>query len=222
MYGQITSNGTTVWYDTGTTSGYIDPWPHWNHMQTWSSATTTNVWVNWSTSSSTTNLLTFNAPSYHDQIITEAALLRADGRRVLLNAPEEHWNDLRARNEAARIDRDADATRVAARVEASKLLALVLTKAQMADYAANKHFDVVGSEGGIYRIEHGTSGNIRQLVDGKIVNRLCVHPQLRDDSGGYLPTEDCLAAQALALMHDERGAVNRANVHAGVRHLRAA
>lgn len=220
MYGQITSNGTTVWYDTGTTSGYVDPWPTWSQTFASSTITLTNVWNSWSNSTATTstNFRTF-ANSLDPWRNADAVVPAAP---VLLNPPEEHWNDLRARHEAARIDRDADATRAAARVEASKLLAMVLSPGQLITYEKDKYFDVVGSEGGVYRIFHGTSGNIRRLIDGQMVNRLCVHPRLRGDDGGYLPTEDCLAAQALALMHDERGAVGLANVHAGARHLAAA
>jgi len=229
----VSTNGTNAWPSN---NGWHDPWYAWNHTQTWSTSTTTNVWVDWNTGYATTTNGTWNQwqtlYSYGSiRVHTMAELnglrfeydttpLRADGRPAFIPA-EEHWDDIRARNEAARLNREADAARVEARANAHKLLALVLSKAQMADYAAHRYFDVVGSEGGLYRIEHGTSGNIRQLVDGQIVNRLCVHPRLRDDDGGYLPTEDCLAAQALALMHDERGAVNRANVHAGRRHLRA-
>lgn len=208
-------------YSTGTTAGYIDPWYSWNTTRTWSTNTTTNTWVEWNspfatTMTSTTNILTFGSGQ-----VTPAELYRVDGRPVFIEdqRTEAEWAAIREIRETER--RIRERANRAARVEASKLLAMVLTKPQMADYQAKKYFDVVGSEGGIYRISHGTSGNISQIVDGREINRLCVHPVLYDD-GGYLPTEDCLAAQALALMHDERGVVNRANVHAGVRHLRAA
>lgn len=228
MYGVFSTNATTTGITTYATgawpdnSGWHDPWNAWNQQRTWSTTSSTTIWAEWGNTyfTTTTNGVNFNRLTGRvwpvDQVVPQ--------NPVQLNPqpPEEHWNDIRARQEAARIDREANGVFAAARVEATKLLGMVLDGAQMADYAAKRHFDVVGSEGGVYRIFHGTSGNIRQLVDGEIVNRLCVHPRLRDDDGGYLPTEDCLAAQALALMHDERGAVNRANVHSGRRHLAAA
>lgn len=202
-------------YTSGTGGGTV--WGGWNNQ--WAITTSTTVtyriqtWQSWIDN-------TVRVYSMED-LATPVRFTEGYARVEPRQRTEDEWNDVRLQREAQRIDRDADAVHAAARAEAHKLLAFVLTPAQMASYEARRFFDVVGSAGGVYRIHHGTSGNIRRVIEGAEVNRLCVHPQLHD-GGGYLPTEDCLAAQALALMHDEIGAVSKANVHQGQRLLQAA
>ncbi len=206
------------WSQTYSTSTTVDVWQQWNESWTvTTSASTLNqdIWVRWTTGT-TTGVVPMPRPIQVHSMEDLDALSRRPNRT------EEEWAAIRAENERLRAERDR--LQAAARAEAHKLLGLVLTREQMASYEARRFFDVVGSAGGVYRIHHGTSGNIRRLIDGREVNRLCVHPHLYvadDNGGGHLPTEDVLAAQALALMHDEIGAVSVANVHEGQRHLRA-
>ena len=227
-------------------------WLSWNDVYTTSSSTSTTIWTGWNTewtSSSNTITVSTSTGNYDPWGAWQRDYyLRHQRRTGFYNDPpvihlggpiapaparpqapayirsEAEWEQIRAENE--RLRRERDELQKAARAEARKLLAIVLTPAQMDCYLRNQYFDVVGSEGGVYRLYHGTSGNIERVIDGQGVNRLCVHPDLhvRGEAGqhvGYLPTEDSLAAQALAIMHDERGAVLRANVHRGERHLRA-
>lgn len=202
------------WSQTYSTSTTVDVWQEWNNSWTiTTSASTTNqdIWVRWTTGTTSGLVPVRNAvPVYSMEDLDR------ESRRP--QRTEQEWAAIRAENERLRKERDR--LQAAARAEAHKLLSLVLSNQQMASYETHRFFDVVGSEGGLYRIHHGTSGNIRQLIDGREVNRLCVHPYLYTGAG-HLPTEDVLAAQALAIMHDERGAVTLANVHQGRRHLRA-
>lgn len=222
-----------MWYGTTgtwiTSNGWADPWYAWNQTRTWTTNTTTGIWSDWqspfiTTPATSTNIVTFGSGQPGAWAVPAEQVYRADGRPVFTEdqRTEAEWAEMREIQDIER--RIRDRANVEARANAHKLLAMVLTEQQLADYAANRHFDVIGSEGGLYRIHHGTSGNIRRLIDGREVNRLCVHPRLYDheDNLSYLPTEDCLAAQALALMHDERTAVMTANVHQGVRHLQLA
>lgn len=200
----------TSWTASTTTASL---WSDWNNQVLWANGTTSvdGTWSTWTSS----NVVTYSSSGYAGEIAREE--LR-DARR------EAEWAAIREERERERELRDV--LQAEARATAHALLALVLSPAQLASYAASRYFDVEGSDGGVFRIHHGTSGNIAQIVEGREVNRLCVHPQLwapSDDASGYgyLPTEDCLAAQALAIMHDELGTVDKANVHRGVRHLRA-
>lgn len=191
-------------------------WTTWNQTYTTTAANYTifrdNVWGNW--------------------IQVGDALPQAQAVRggVQYGAPalvrsEAEWTVIREEQDRQR--RIRDEAQAGARAEARKLMAVVLSAEQLHQYETAGYFEVVGSEGGVYRIYHGTSGNIKQLVDGREVNALCVHPRMLDhrvdegEGAGYLPTEDCMVAQAFGLMHDERGTVMLANVHRGQRHLRA-
>lgn len=183
---------------------YSDTWRAWN--------------INaWNIKYSTQNIRYFT-PSAH------AAPARYTAPLVHVGRTEAEWEAIRVENERLRAERDA--VQAEARREARRLLEVVLTPEQLKTYDKLGYFDVRGSEGGVFRIKHGTSGNVSQLVDGATINRLCAHPRLLDhraDEGegvGYLPTEDVVLSQALSLMHDELGFVGTANVHAGQRHLR--
>ena len=179
------------------------------HLCQHATSVSSQIWVQWQDPS-------FRAHNFGDIALpTPQEMRRLTRPGGELVRSEREWEAIRAENEARRAERDRLAS--AARAQARRLLELVLNREQLASYDRHAYFDVHGSAGGLFRIHHGTSGNIRQLVDGIEVNRLCVHPTLHDGPG-YLPTEDCLVAQALALMHDELGAVGLANVHQGVRH----
>lgn len=214
---------------SNTTSNYIQLndaiWTGWNTNATGGGLLTyPDVWQQWNTTSITSTQYRV------DELTLWQGWLNDTLRRTLMARPrpaaaplvrtEAEWDAIRAENERLRAERDR--RNAAARAEARKLMAFVLTPAQLESYDRHGYFDVVGSEGSVFRLHHGTSGNVRQLVDGQEINRLCVHPRLLSHDGeGYLPTEDSLVAQALALMHDEASAVDIANVHAGPRRLRA-
>ena len=72
-------------------------------------------------------------------------------------------------------------------------------------------FAVIGSHGTVYRINRGTSGNVEWIKpDGTVGGRLCAHPCMREQ---WIPTEDVMLAQMLALTTNERAWLAVANVH---------
>ena len=107
------------------------------------------------------------------------------------------------------------ASRTAAIARADALLASMLSGPQLDAWRLYGHFEVIGSAGTVYRLHRGVSGNVEWLrPDGHPGGRLCAHPEMRQ---GWLPVEDVLVSQLLALMTDEVGFVRTANVHAGAR-----
>lgn len=86
-----------------------------------------------------------------------------------------------------------------------------LTPAQLAQYEASKHFDVVGSNTGrTYRIKYGRQMNIWELgKDGQPVRNWCFLPV------GGLVEGDCMLAQKIALENDEPAALEIANLISG-------
>jgi hypothetical protein len=214
-------------------------WPTWTTTQTTSITMTNNSWNTWtattSSTASTIRLLSdtwewwtqrYDHLTWRNEVwgnwTTQATAPIARATRQLQplqpQRTEEEWRAIREENERLRAERDK--VQAVARAEARKLLELVLTQEQLASFDRDKFFDVIGSHGTTYRVRHGVSGNISQLVDGREVSVLCVHPSLYDaDRGAYLPTEDSIVAQVLALKTDELEVVTRANVHRGRRHL---
>lgn len=98
---------------------------------------------------------------------------------------------------------------------ARELLRGLLTEEQWQEYDDHETFTVIGSSGQRFRIDHGTTGNVTTVdSDGYPLVAYCAHPELYDqDSHRYLPTEDVLVAQALALMTDDAAFLAVANVH---------
>jgi hypothetical protein len=152
--------------------------------------------------------------------------------RVLTEAEQEHLEQQReiaeqqVREEQAQRDARQARWEMARQEErmqrqeairrSTELLESLLNDTQRESYCAHGHFDVVGSAGNIYRIEQGSNGNILWLVDGEVAGRLCAHPHF-GDAGGWLPLPDVALGQMLALVTDERGFIDIANVHAGRR-----
>ena len=223
----ITSNNTwAIWNDDYNSTGGSLINRYVPEYQTYDLA-----WTAWNqTYSTTTTNYTVMRNNWETWVGVGTNLARPAAAATRLHAPalvrsEEEWTVIREEQERQRRLRDEQ--QKDARAEARKLMEVVLSSEQMNEYLTKGYFTVVGSEGGVFRIYHGTSGNLKQVVDGRELNALCVHPRLldhryeEDGTTGYLPTEDSMIAQAFALMHDELGTVQTANVHRGVRHLRA-
>lgn len=111
-----------------------------------------------------------------------------------------------------------------AKAKAEQTLLSLLTPEQRREYRERKHFHIRGSKGTLYRILHGSSGNVRQVLseadEGRGLHAYCAHPRMRvegDDSigvvGGVLPHEDAMIAQMLQLMVDEDSFLAVANRH---------
>ncbi len=88
-----------------------------------------------------------------------------------------------------------------------ELLKEWLSPEQLAQYNANKHFEVIGSHSGKrYRISHGAAMNVHELdAAGRLRIGWCFMPK------GYLVAGDVMLAQKIALETDERGALAVAN-----------
>ncbi len=188
-------------------NGWVDLGNYYYSPTFTSTTTGTYVWPTTTTSSSTltwTGTVTFpratTPPSPQVRILTDAEAIEAD----------------RAAHQRA-------ASRTQAISRAEELLLSMLNPEQVASYTEQGHFDVIGSEGGRYRIEKGVSGNVLWIPEGsdRMAGRLCAHPSMRD---GWLPTPDVAVAQLLALQTNEREFVGVANLHHGQRpaHLVAA
>lgn len=215
-----------VWANNSTTSAtnvYVQTrrdayaWDTWNADYTGRGAyiTANRIWNQWAGVGTGQWNATAGA-------VTAPAVRAFQAAAVPLVRTEEEWAVIREEQERLRAERDL--LQGAARAEARKLLAIVLSPEQLAAYDRDKEFTVVGSHGGIFKLKHGTSGNVKQIVDGQEVSVLCVHPKLLDhrtdeEGPGYLPTEDSLIGQVLAIMHDEHTFVQTAFVHRGQRHL---
>lgn len=160
-----------------TASTTTRPWPVWIdvHRRT-ESATTDKTWVLWN-----------RAPSPHDVQISD-----------------EEYQARRARNEAARLEREAryraeSLERERAKERASILLQEHLTDEQKAELADKRYFtlatiDSATGERRTYRIHQGRAGNVEQVDDnGRRLKRLCIHPNIA------CPDEDTMLAQKLWL-----------------------
>lgn len=111
-----------------------------------------------------------------------------------------------------------------AKAKAEATLLSLLTPEQRKEYKERGRFHIRGSKGTLYRILHGSSGNVRQVLseadEGRGLHAFCAHPRMRvagDDAlgvvGGVLPHEDAMIAQMLQLMVDEDSFLAVANRH---------
>lgn len=102
--------------------------------------------------------------------------------------------------EYPRLLRDREAARSAAAARAERLLLKCLNEEERHCYLTHHFFDVLGSDGFIYRIQQGMHGNVRQMEAGpdgtlRSVAKLCCQPE-------GVPIADVHLAQALWLKHD--------------------
>jgi hypothetical protein len=145
----------------------------------------------------------------------EARLERDREREIERQRQRQEYN--RQRAEAQRIreeeHRQQLAIRQAASERASALLRAILTPDQIADWENEEEFTVIGSAGGTFRVETSDySGNIYKLKDdGDVAEEWCVHPSMYQGAH-YLPTEDALITQVLALRTNEEAVRRTANV----------
>jgi hypothetical protein len=105
--------------------------------------------------------------------------------------------------------------RVRATDRATELLLSLLPPDQRETYQLQGVFEIIGSEGTVYRINRGTSGNVEWITpEGEVGGRLCAHPTMAES---WLPEQDVALSQMLALTTDERAWLRVANVHRGSR-----
>lgn len=104
-----------------------------------------------------------------------------------------------------------------ARTRARELLTGFLNALQKAQYEREGKFDIVGSDGTLYRIGPGTNGNVEWIdpATGTVKGRLCAHPRAYDYEDRSIPEPDLHLGQLLALTTDEKAWLEVANLHRG-------
>lgn len=164
-------------------------WAVWvDTSTTGTSNITWDIWVNDVTASTTTNTTANSTPPPVQLSDAEAAEFRA---------VEEQ------RKAAAK---QAQLDRVKAVKRAKKLLRSLLSPKQKRELTERQQFSMVGSEGGIYEIRQGRSGNVYRVdKEGRRDMSYCCHPR------EYVPDEDTMLAQKLALETDEGAFCELAN-----------
>lgn len=142
----------------------------------------------------------------------------AERRALIAQAEVERQERLERRREREREHAERQERERLASIRAEELLLSFLDETQRAQYERDESFDVIGSRGGHYRINHGVSGNVHLLHEGRTALSLCAHPEttVYDAAGTYLgelPVPDVMLAQMLALQTDELRFNDTANIH---------
>lgn len=201
----------TLWVDWhGEGHGYAYRWTSANTTST--AGYTTANWVNTTGTFDTDySTLTWRGQTLYANEINVAPYNAANWVDVQRSEANSE-----ARAEQRRLDTEARAAaRTLAISRAGELLLMLLDESQREAYRQGHEFVIIGSHGTVYRIRFGTSGNVDWLkADGTVGGRLCAHPSMNES---WLPTEDVMLAQVLALKTDEREFCRIANVHHGAR-----
>ena len=173
--------------------------------------TTLSSYHGWTSSTTTTTGNYFHPLTYNG-----ASLSRIEPVEVTPEEMARTVAEIEAAAEEVARERDARRTaRTLATERGEALLLSLLDNNQREAYRQDREFAVIGSHGTVYRIKHGTSGNIEWLKpNGSLGGRLCAHPSMHEE---WIPTEDVMLAQVLALITDEREFCRVANVHLGQR-----
>lgn len=90
------------------------------------------------------------------------------------------------------------ASREHAQRQAEQLLRRLLSPMQVEHYRAHLCFRVRGSQGGLYEIAHGYSGNVYE-IEPSYGRRYCAHPPMN------VPVEAAMVGQLLMINTDESG-----------------
>jgi hypothetical protein len=199
----------------------------WVPVETWvsigtSSASLDTIWNTWitatnSASNTTVTNLTYTpityAMDYGATARSTAESLQAAraARAAQVEEAHEHYRRLQER-EAERVER-----RLAAEAAAAELFLFVLSPEERAQYQRDQHYvDIRGGETGLkyrIRLNMGIVGNVsiyrgdRKIYRGdRKIASLCCHP--RDT----LPQFDMFAGQVLAIKHEEKDFLAKANI----------
>lgn len=201
-------------------------WNSWNQTITVSNYARiegNQTWHSWTTG---TSAGTLTIPSFNN-----VAAVQQRMQRPIYTAPVEDPAEREARRirEAEALFQRVEAQRLAketAQRNAHETLLSLLTPQQREEYQARKQFHIRGSKGTLFRVLHGSSGNIREVLseadEGRGLHAYCAHPQMSVDqrlaeeagiTAGHLPHEDAMIAQMLQLMVDEDAFLAVANRH---------
>lgn len=207
------SKWATVTQATGTTAAAAaGTWYAWNDKATCSThyvTVTNDAWTGWITSAKgievqqrrllRRSLLADDTPQ-PVEVSREEMLAQAQRREEYEAREQRRAEALRAAQ--AKLDRErADADK-----RAEALLLDNLDAAQRAEYTLGKSFMVRGSAGNLYRVRHGTHGNL-DVIDAKtgaVTRRLCVYAV-------GVPACDSMLAQKLLLEACEEMLTSKAN-----------
>lgn len=193
----------------------LTTWPTTSNWYSWTSNSTGTY--NWPVSSSATFNVTEYTNTFNNAWRPMGYLTNDDGptRSRNLDRIIGDWaRPRRIEPDQVAIDQRTLA-REAAKVVADHLLCSMLSEPQRQSWALQGYFEVIGSAGTLYRLHRGVAGNVEWIKpDGEPGGRLCAHPSMAES---WLPTEDVMLAQMLALMTNEREFVRIANVHQGAR-----
>ena len=195
----LTEGAWETW--TGTTS--TGAWETWTantiDCTTTTSASTDTIWVSWNTSSSTAMTTIWSTWSSDVVTIQNDAPVQTPEQRAAMEAA---WEQQRAENQRAADE--AMERRKAATARARALLEAVLDHKQREQLAKDRFFEVLARSGKLFRIHHGTHGNVRLVENGREVTRYCAQPY-------DVPIEDSMAAQKLMIETDEGAFMRVAN-----------
>ena len=176
------------------------------------------VWANWTTSATTTTwdnttgggLVNGTWVAWTTTVVNTVAtvwdawVVGADGTMYTQPAPETEEQ----RRERERALGEWRAEREAAKQRARDLLAAHLDDEQREALERRAAFRVIASDGEEYEIEaRGHSGNVRRIVGGRTVERLCVHAFVDG-----MPDEDHWLEQKLLLEADVETFRRTANI----------
>lgn len=202
----------------------LTPTPLSTTWQTWTTTTTnyrittgnTATWNRWINSTTTTGATIHYDTNY---TWTQWDGLAHEAVRYPVHEPyvptQEELDAAQRRREEESARRLAAQRQLAfAEDRAMELLRSLLTEEQAAQVEHNGEIWVDGSAGGIYVIETGAGrvhGNIRAVdAHGCVLGRLCVQPSMYD-GGGAMPIADGFVGQLLAIRHNERALLEKAN-----------
>lgn len=184
---------------TGTGAG---TWPTWN-MKTEcflraSLAQTVETWVSWNYNQSVSNTIV-------NGVITVTGIPDSATQRIRIEAQERQRqreiDNQRIRAEEYKIS----AEKIIAKEKAEKLLQSALAPEQQEELKSKGFFHCKSNKGNLYRIYRGSHGNVKRVVNGKEIERLCIQPH-------YVPEGDCMLAQKLHIEFNEDAFRQTANI----------
>lgn len=136
----------------------------------------------------------------HTEVISVFPLPETPQQRAIREEAERiRWEEEQRRQRAHNKDV------AAARDKAEKLLQSALSSEQREELRTRGMFHCKSKQGTLYRIYRGSHGNIRKIVGGKEVEKLCIQPN-------QVPEGDCMLAQKLHIENDEEGFRRTANI----------
>lgn len=217
-YSGTCGTGSTAVWETWTSSTTASTtatssdvcWGYWTGTQTSTAATTTtnDTWYVW--------------VGHDDNGVPQQYVGRSSGTRYMEyeiyggreRKPLHDAHVVARDNEQRRIAAEKRRQeRKAAEARAEELLHTSLTDAQRSDLKRDGFFFVDSKrEGRRYRIRKGRMGNVDVMERGRVLHRLCAHPNVQ------CPDDDTRLAQKLMLEHMEDRFIGLANVHPAPRH----